>query len=363
MLENFLQPIQLDSLLSDTPTTPFLEQIRLFDSKMPDLTETSVALLGLNEHTDIIRRQLYRLSWHFEGLDLVDLGNVRKKDDNFITQILTELIDGNILPIIIGGTTHQPIPQFLAHKGIRRFSNIAIVSETIPYGDGISKEKYISELLQQHSQHIFNLGFLGYQSHLIDSDLLEWLEKQKYDGLRLGDLKSPDCDPEPIIRDADMMFFHLDAIKGSECMGVHSPSPNGLAAEEACRLARYAGMSNKLGSFSITGFHPKRDSSNLTAQLIAQIVWYFISGFHHRKKDYPISDTDMTEYIVDSKQHDYPITFWKSNHSGRWWVQIPVKEKENMQRHRLVPCSYQDYQLACNGEMPNRLLLALERFS
>jgi hypothetical protein len=43
-------------------------------------------------------------------------------------------------------------------------------------------------------------------------------------------------------------------------------------------------------------------------------------------------------------------------------MQIPVKTDKNKRRHRLIPCSYADYQKACEEEMPERLLKAHRRF-
>ncbi len=68
------------------------------------------------------------------------------------------------------------------------------------------------------------------------------------------------------------------------------------------------------------------------------------------------------EYIVDFKDQDYQLSFWKSLRTGRWWIQVPVKARKKQQRHRLIPCSYTDYQQACNEELPERLLNAFKRF-
>jgi formiminoglutamase len=65
---------------------------------------------------------------------------------------------------------------------------------------------------------------------------------------------------------------------------------------------------------------------------------------------------------VDFKGHEAPFTFWKSNRTGRWWIQVPVKTKKKHLRHRLIPCSYNDYLQASKGEMPDRLSLAFGRF-
>jgi formiminoglutamase len=42
---------------------------------------------------------------------------------------------------------------------------------------------------------------------------------------------------------------------------------------------------------------------------------------------------------------------------------VPIKTKKNLQRHRLLSCTYEDYTKAVNGELPERLLNAFERFA
>lgn len=367
MLENWLSPIEPTSIIGNNEMEDFsfYHSIQIHtQGDMPSLKGIPLAIIGLDDSANDIRKQLYRLSWHFNHLECVDLGNIRKNDDNFITQVLTELIDGDIFPIILGGESIKPIPQFLAHKGVRKFSNLAIISEMIPFSiENAKDDSYIVELLNKYSKHIFNLSFLAYQTHYCDPQLGEWLSNNKYDGIRLGVIKSEIEEAEPIIRDADMLFFQLDSLKQSECPGVKNPSPNGLLADEACQLSRYAGMSDKLGSFSLSGYSPEKDIAQQTTQIAAQMIWYFIEGFCNRKYDYPVSNSGMTEYVVDYKDYDYQLTFWKSQQSGRWWMQIPLKKKQELLRHRLIPCSYNDYKLSCSGELPERLMLALDRFN
>jgi len=121
-------------------------------------------------------------------------------------------------------------------------------------------------------------------------------------------------------------------------------------------------MSDKLTSFGIYGFTHERDRDAQTAQVTAQMLWYFLDGFFSRKGDYPAAQTGLTEYVVYLRKLNYQITFWKSNKSGRWWMQVPVTTTGKLERHRLIPCSLQDYQAACREELPERLLKAMERF-
>jgi hypothetical protein len=53
-------------------------------------------------------------------------------------------------------------------------------------------------------------------------------------------------------------------------------SPNGLFGDEACALARYAGMSDQLMSIGFYDFNPDFDKSNITAKQVItnDLVFY-----------------------------------------------------------------------------------------
>ena len=125
-------------------------------------------------------------------------------------------------------------------------------------------------------------------------------------------------------------------------------------------------MSDKLTSFGIYGYRKNLDSlDQSTAQVVAQMIWYFADGFYNRKQDFPIQKAfnQLIQYIVHVKSFDEQLTFWRSNKSGRWWMEIPVKTQKKHVRHRLIPCAYNDYLQACNDDLPERLILAYQRFT
>ena len=64
--------------------------------------------------------------------------------------------------------------------------------------------------------------------------------------------------------------------------------------------------------------------------------------------------------IQDGK---HEIVFYKSKKSDRWWMSIPYPENEEIKfdRHLLAPCSYADYEKACEDDVPDRWLLAFQK--
>lgn len=78
MLQNWLKPIS-GKLLQNKSSQAFLRNLRLYKTTMPDLGLIKIAIIGLeSESADVIRKQLYRLSYPFKGLKIADLGNIRK---------------------------------------------------------------------------------------------------------------------------------------------------------------------------------------------------------------------------------------------------------------------------------------------
>ena len=156
----------------------------------------------------------------------------------------------------------------------------------------------------------------------------------------------------------------MSALKYTDFPSQIPKSPSGFFLEEICQLSRYAGLSDTLKGFSISGFDFKHLNNQIDDQALAQIIWYFLDGFNNKKGDFPVNFDGMIEYLVEVKDHQELLTFWKSNRSGRWWVQIEKAnasdEKINL---RLIPVSYQDYLDACEGELSARVLKALVKYS
>ena len=82
------------------------------------------------------------------------------------------------------------------------------------------------------------------------------------------------------------------------------------------------------------------------------MIWYFLEGLDQKKMDQPDSKENMTQYLIELSDYNMSLAFWKSDFSGRWWVELPDKAGNT----ELLPCSYMDYKLACNNEMPKRIM-------
>lgn len=368
MLENWFKPLDWKNDLEAEYAAPWQWgcNTAVFQGKSTTLTDAKIALMGIEpEEANAVRKELYAMTFPFADLKIVDMGNIRKGDPAFMVAPIKELLNSRIFPVVIGRDVRFTMAIYQAFLSLQPWINLVTIDEQIRFDPGRKDRKdwFLNEIITNRHYKLFHLGHVGAQAHYCPPHVFEQLDRLNFDSIRLGRARADISELEPLIRDADLLSLHLAALKSGDAPAVADPSPSGFSLEEACQIARYAGMSDKLKAMGIFGFREDRDREKQTARALAQMIWYFVDGFYHRKNDFPVSTDGLIEYIVEFKQLEYQLTFWKSSRSGRWWMQIPVKSSKKYQRHRLIPCSYNDYKLACQEELPERLLHALKRFS
>ncbi|MBK8416180.1 MAG: hypothetical protein IPL22_17765 [Bacteroidetes bacterium] len=124
-------------------------------------------------------------------------------------------------------------------------------------------------------------------------------------------------------------------------------------------------MNDRLTAAGIFEYDLNADLNQQTAHLVAQMIWYFIEGFTNRKNDIPmLNHNGFITYTVTLDANGSELVFLKHKTTGRWWMEMPVQGKSNrFSRHNFLPCSYKDYQQACQNEMPDRYWQAFQKLS
>lgn len=308
---------------------------------------------------DAIRTFLYSLYKPVEKINIVDLGNLKisRSVNNTIfglRDIVIFLLQNNVIPLIIGGTKFLNYACYKAYEALEKRINIVSINSKVELAHPAKEPSFIAKIIEDSGKYLFNFTNLAYQSYLSSPREVELLEDLHFDAVRLGQVQSKIMENEPIIRDADILSFDINAIKQSEAPAQNYPSPNGLYSAEACQLAKYAGLSDRLSCFGIYEVIPENDRQQQTAHLAAQIVWHFIEGVYQRKNDYPAVHIDKhTKFIVRNETIGHDLIFYKSTASNRWWFEIPYnKPKHN--RKMIFACSYSDYETACKHEIPEK---------
>ncbi len=349
----------------------FFHSIRVNHESMPSFNGSDIAIMGLPrmgqdnlwEAADQIRSKLYGLKKGTGTYRIIDLGNLNpgiSLEETYlrIKEVCELLIENNVLPIMLGGTHDMDIGQFRAYEALDKLVSILNVDAMLDMSeekDAAKNTSHIQSILLHEPNFLFNYSHLGYQTYLIDANHIALLEKLYFEAYRLGHLREHINEMEPIVRDADMMSFDIGAIKSIDAPGTSDPKPFGLTGEEACQICWYAGLNEKLSSAGFYEYYPEQDDQHFkTASVVATMVWYFIEGFYNRKNELNFKTNDYIKYVVSMPVDPESIVFYKSKLSEKWWLEVPYPDRTTFDRNCIVPCNYSDYELANEGQVPER---------
>jgi len=320
------------------------------------------SISSVKESPDYVRQHLYEL-YSSTNSKIIDLGNIIQgetlQDTLYaLSEMIQELVKKDIIPIVIGGSQELTVGIYKAFEKLEQVVNLTTVDRKIDFQlvNETNNNSYLKDIILSQPNYLFNYSNLGSQSYYLNPENVKLMEKLYFDNTRLGDLQSDMTLSEPTLRNTNILSFDLNSIRQSEVPGTSFASPNGFYGNEACQLARYAGMSDKMSVIGLFEMTPEFDIQGQTAHLVAQMIWFFIEGFELRKSETPLSNNkNYINYKVVLSDTEVDLIFIKSLKSDRWWMKIPYPPSEKLKydRHHLVPCSYQDYQIAVKDEMPD----------
>jgi arginase family enzyme len=370
---DFLKPIDFDILEKiNKLSSQQLGSKIVFHThdQFPDLNKINIAIIGVLENrgnntatTDVdlvaIRKELYSMfpgNWDGSIADLGDILPGNSADDSYfaLRKVVSDLIKKKIIPIVIGGSQDLTFALYRAYDELEQMVNLVTIDSKFDFGkenEDVSASSYLTKIIIDEPNNLFNYCNIGYQTYYNSQEEIDLVEKLFFDAYRLGEISNNVALAEPVFRDADVVSLDLNSVKSSDSGNFAAFTPNGFNGKEICSLARYAGISDKV---SVFGIFNHNDSVNESV-LIAQIIWYFIEGFHYRSNEYPFgSRENYIKYIVPSQ--DEVLVFYKSDKTDRWWIEIPfISNKSNkLKRNTLLPCSYDEYLATCNQELPER---------
>jgi len=364
-----------------------LEQAKVYREGMPFPAdaEADIVILGVPEYrgsafgpgqpaVDEVRRRFYSLKRHNHACRIADIGNFiagNSVEDTYfaLSGVITDLIQKNIFPLVIGGSQDLTYAQYRAYENMEQVINITSVDARFDLGgpdEKMNSLTWLGKIVLQQPNYLFNFSNIGHQTYYVGQEQVQLMEKLFFDSYRLGQVQSDLTEVEPIIRNADIMTFDLSAVRQSDAPAVPDPSPNGFYGQEACQIMQYAGLSDKLSGLGLYELDGAISDNGQTAGLAAQMVWYFIEGFSNRMRDLPARQIEQgfTIYRVPVSGDRQQITFLKSKKTDRWWMELPSDRSRNkLLRSHFLPCSYRDYEQACNNEIPDRWWQALQKMS
>jgi arginase family enzyme len=335
----------------------------------PNLDKIKIAIIGVIENrgnnyqtetVDLfhIRKELYGLFPGNWDASIADLGNILGgnsiSDTHFaLRKVVSSLIKKKIIPIIIGGSQDLTYSLYRAYDELEQMVNLVSIDNKFDFGkesEELSSTSYLTKIIIDEPNNLFNYSNVGYQTYYNSQEEIDLIDKLFFEAYRLGEVSNTIAIAEPVFRDADLVSLDLSSVKSSDSGNFASFVPNGFSGKEICALSRYAGISDKVSLFGIFNHNNSRQES----VLIAQIIWYFIEGYHYRSFEYPFgSRENYIKYIIPLEEE---LVFYKSNKTDRWWIEIPFISNSNnkLKKSTLLPCSYDEYLGACNQEIPER---------
>lgn len=320
---------------------------------------------GCKDAPNAIRKSLYQLFNHWKDLKIIDLGNIKTgftiEDTYFaLNKVFMTMLRHKIVPIIIGGSQDLTFPIYQVYENTGKLVNITSIDSRFDIGqdyESLNSNSYLSYIILHQPNFLFNYTNIGYQSYYVDNHSIDLMKELLFDVHRLGKIKSNIELSEPLLRNADIISIDTSAFCAADAPGIQNNSPNGFSSEEGCRMTRYAGLNPKLTSIGFFEYNPKYDINSLTANTLAQMIWYFIEGFSIRIDDFPLYNSlDFKRYNVKLDDIKDNIVFLCHKISGKWWMDLSFKSenREKYERHHYIPCSREDYELCLQNELPDK---------
>ncbi len=340
------------------------------DKDFPDLQKIKIAIIGFLENRgddsfvqefdlNQFRKEFYSLfpgNWQSSIADLGDIHPGNSLDDTYfaVQRVVSRLLKSNILPIIIGGTQDLTYPLYRSYDKLEQMVNLVSIDSKFDFGKqdiSLPVESYLSKIIIDEPNNLFNYCNVGFQTYLNSQEEMDLVDKMYFDAYRLGDISNNISLAEPVLRDADLVSVDMNCVMSAYTGNTSKFVANGFDGKEICALARYAGISDKVTSFGLFNFNASYSES----VLVAQIIWYFIEGYNFRSNEYPFGSKELySRYIVPLETEE--LIFYKSNKTERWWIEIPFfsTTHNKLKKNTLLPCSYEEYLMACNHEIPER---------
>lgn len=379
----FFSPLNETDFADITKEDTLKNHIHIHFDRIPQWKGMDIAIIGLteirgssNKAMDIhaahhIRRQLYQLKKSAADYKIVDLGNLKNGidlEDTYlrIKEVSEKLLKSKVIPVFLGGTNDLMLGQYLAFEHLNNIVSIANIDAVLDLDElpteGMNKH-HLWRIIAHSPNYLFNMSQLAHQAYLNAAKRIEILERLYFDIYGVGKIREDLENLEPIIRGADMIALDICAIRGQDAPASDNAQPFGLTGEEICQLFWFAGLSNQTNSIGIYEYNPIKDENEKTAKVLAVALWYFIEGVCNRHRNLDFESNTFTKYTVpigdNHRDNIFEIRFYKHLLSNKWWMEVEYSQDaidENLVETNtaIVPCTYDDYLIATQGELPTR---------
>ena len=337
-----------------------------FSGIQPD---TEIIIIGVSEERnaidnegvalapDAIRQAFYKLfpgNWHTKIFDLGNLKTGKTAEETYrILGKVLSLIPVDISVIVLGGSQDLTLGLINTYDINNKTYNLNVIDAFI---DGsltdyeVDNENYLSVLLHKEDTRLQNLTLTGIQSFFNHPGKYQDFEQLYIDMYNLGEIRNDIYQVEPDFREAHIVSLDVRSINYASMPAQKNGMPNGFDGIEICKISRLSGAAPGNRIFGVFEYNPLLDQRLTGANMVAQILWYYIEGKNLRQKEYPvIPKSELLKFYVKNEVVD--LVFYKNPFSGRWWVEIPDIEEVRS----LFPCSESDYKNAVKSKITKKI--------
>jgi hypothetical protein len=299
-------------------------------------------LHGNTTDADLVRKKLYPMVAPNMSTDIVDLGNIislSTVDQHSVLEELFRLSEiSNSIFAVISCNSGGQLP-FILQK-VSGKNSLALIDRSFQFNfESVDKSDF-PEL--RKFDDLYLIGNQTYYTNKVEGNA-------NFSEYRLGYLRDEMSEIEPTFRAVNKVIFNLRSVRYSDFPDSPEPTPNGLYAEEICRLAWYAGNSDTVTSVLLTGFTFHDNPKSMGAILAAELLYHFIEGVSTRKNEDPAKNrSNFKEYYVESNKLPDDLVFYKSKLSGKFWMRYGSNTK-------MIPCTKLDMDLVLKHQVPDRL--------
>lgn len=252
---------------------------------------------GANEGPDAIRKVMASMAYHLpEALSLVDLGNVEsigqdmEGSHDMISEKVTELLEGNVFPILLGGghdLAYAHGKALLQHLGSKN-QTLGIINldahfdlRPLVAGKGHSGSPF--HQLSQEFPDSFHYLCLGIQKAANTPGLFQAAKSAKVRWMDMEEFRPDNWDYIAELLNGFTnkvnkiyLTIDLDGFSSAYAPGVSAPSPMGFGPELALKVMEWLALSGKMISMDVVELNPKYDQDNATARLAARCIEFML---------------------------------------------------------------------------------------
>lgn len=374
----YLEPVQVNPLnIGVSKQSSLYSKVVSLNQAGVEIQAEDIVIIGVNESRNssqpavgnaptIIRQYLYGLSAINVKGKIIDAGNIVQTNTPSLTykalsDVVSLMLKHKVNLLVLGGTQELTESIYRGYKlSNRELTTMSVIDSHIDADEELEdfhSLNYLNRLFREDSRLLFDISLIGYQGYFVDSEKMDRIRNQNFELLRLGFVRGNYREVEPTLRNSDIVSFDMGAIRSSDSPGNTFPSPNGLYAEEACQLARYAGTSDRTSCFGIFEYNPDKDQIRQSALLAAQLAWHFVEGTMLREGVTPAAQSDnFKKFIVNSGTPGMDLVFYRNELSDNWWFEMPYSTQGKRIEKFMIPCSPSDYVLASKQDIPERWL-------